>query len=76
MPAILLSGVMTPIRGMPEWLQTITYVNPVRYYAEVMRGALLKAAGFADLWPQLAALTAFGVTILTIATLRFHKRAG
>jgi ABC-2 type transport system permease protein len=76
MPAILLSGVMTPIRGMPDWLQIITYANPVRYYAEVMRGALLKAAGFADLALQLAALAIFGVTILTIATLRFRKRAG
>jgi ABC-2 type transport system permease protein len=75
MPAILLSGVMTPIRGMPDWLQAITYVNPVRYYAEVMRGALLKAAGFADLAQQLVALAVFGVTILGIATLRFHKRA-
>jgi ABC-2 type transport system permease protein len=76
MPAILLSGVMTPIRGMPDWLQAITYLNPVRYYAEVMRGALLKAAGFADLGFQLVALTIFGVTILTIATLRFRKRVG
>ena len=76
MPAILLSGVMTPIRGMPEWLQTITYANPVRYYAEVMRGVLLKAAGFADLGFQLVALAIFGVTILGIATLRFRKRIG
>jgi ABC-2 type transport system permease protein len=32
MPAILLSGVMTPIRAMPLWLQVVTYFNPVRYY--------------------------------------------
>jgi ABC-2 type transport system permease protein len=74
LPAILLSGVMTPIRAMPAWLRAITLVNPVRYYAEVMRATLLRGAGFADLWPQLAALLVLGGALLAIATLRFHKR--
>ncbi len=76
MPAILLSGVMTPIRAMPGWLQAITYVNPVRYYAEVMRTTLLRGGGFADLWPELLALLVLGGAILATATLRFHKRLG
>jgi ABC-2 type transport system permease protein len=74
MPAILLSGVMTPIRAMPEWLQLLTYLNPLRYYAEVMRATLLRGAGFAELWPQLAALAAFGGALLALATARFRKR--
>ena len=76
LPAILLSGIMTPIRAMPDWLRAVTYVNPVRYYAEVMRTTLLRGAGFADLWPQLLALLALGAAILATATLRFHKRLG
>jgi len=76
MPAILLSGVMTPIRAMPGWLQAITWVNPVRYYVEVMRTTLLRGAGFAELWPQLLALAILGGSILATATLRFHKRIG
>lgn len=76
MPAMLLSGVMTPIRAMPGWLQAITWLNPVRYYAEVMRTTLLRGAGFADLWPQLLALLVLGGAILATATLRFHKRLG
>jgi ABC-2 type transport system permease protein len=76
LPAILLSGVMTPIRSMPGWLQAVTYLNPVRYYAEVMRTTLLKGAGFGDLWFQLVALLALGGGILAIATLRFQKRLG
>ena len=76
MPAILLSGVMTPIRAMPAWLRAITYLNPVRYYVEVMRASLLKSAGLGELWPQLAALLVFGVGILATATLRFRKRIG
>jgi ABC-2 type transport system permease protein len=76
MPAMLLSGVMTPIRAMPGWLQAITRVNPVRYYAEVMRTTLLRGGGFGDLWPQLVALFVLGGAILLTATLRFHKRLG
>lgn len=76
LPAILLSGVMTPIRAMPTWLQAVTRVNPVRYYAEVTRTTLLRGGGFADLWPQLLALAVLGTAILAIATNRFHRRPG
>ena len=76
LPAILLSGVMTPIRAMPGWLQAITWVNPVRYYAEVMRTVLLRGGGFADLWPQLLALALLGGGILVAATRRFRERIG
>lgn len=74
LPAMLLSGVMTPIRAMPGWLQAVTYLNPVRYYAEVMRTTLLRGGGFRDLWPELLALALLGGAILAAATLRFHKR--
>ncbi|HYG69341.1 MAG TPA: ABC transporter permease [Anaeromyxobacteraceae bacterium] len=74
MPAILLSGVMTPIRAMPDWLRPITLLNPLRWYAEVMRAVLLRGAGFADLWLQLTALAVFGAGLLALATARFHKR--
>jgi ABC-2 type transport system permease protein len=76
LPAMLLSGVMTPIRAMPGWLQAVTYANPVRYYAEVMRTTLLRGGGFGDVWPELLALALLGGAILATATLRFHKRLG
>jgi ABC-2 type transport system permease protein len=75
MPAISLSGIMTPVPAMPAWLRTLTYANPVRYYVEVIRGNLLKGAGFADLWWRLLALALIGGCILLVATLRFRKRA-
>jgi len=74
MPAILLSGVMTPIRGMPGWLQVITWFNPVRHFAEVMRGVLMRGAGFADLWFQLAFLAALGVGVMALAVSRFRTQ--
>jgi ABC-2 type transport system permease protein len=76
LPAILLSGVVTPIRSMPDWLRAVTYVNPVRYYAEVMRTTLVRGAGFAELWPQLLALAVLGGGVLVAATRRFRERIG
>jgi ABC-2 type transport system permease protein len=76
LPAILLSGVMTPIRSMPHWLQLITYLNPLRYFVATTRSILMKAGGLADLWPNFVALAVFGVVIFTVATLRFNKQLG
>jgi ABC-2 type transport system permease protein len=74
MPAVLLSGVMTPIRAMPFWLQVVTCFNPVRYYIEVLRAVLLKGAGVFDIWWRLLALLGFGLALLTVASFRFRKR--
>ena len=76
MPAILLSGFMTPIENMPGWLRPLTYLDPVRYYLEVLRGCLLKGAGFEDVLPQLGSLAAFGVLLLVLSAARFRKRLG
>jgi ABC-2 type transport system permease protein len=76
MPAILLSGFMTPIDNIPAWIRPITWLNPVRYYLELLRACLIKGAGFADTLPQLAALAAFGASILILSSMRFRKRLG
>lgn len=76
LPAVLLSGVMSPIRAMPDWLAWLTYLNPVRYYAEVLRGALLKGAGLWDLWRQVLLLALFGGAVMAVAARRFHKTSG
>lgn len=76
LPAVLLSGNMTPIASMPEWMQPITLLNPVRYYVEVLRAVLLKGAGAAELWPHALALAGFGVGLTVIAALRFRKTTG
>jgi ABC-2 type transport system permease protein len=73
MPAMLLSGNMTPLAAMPDWLRPLTYLNPLRYYIYVLRGSLLRGAGWADMWPQLVALLVFGTGILTWSSLRFRK---
>lgn len=73
MPAIMLSGVMSPILAMPEWLRPLTLINPVRYYGEVIRAVLLKGASLGDLWFQITALGVIGVTLIGLASWRFRK---
>src|SRR5678815_2443513 len=50
MPAIYLSGFMSPVENMPGWIQVMTWLDPVRFYVEILRANLLKGAGFADLY--------------------------
>ncbi|MBI5070933.1 MAG: ABC transporter permease [Deltaproteobacteria bacterium] len=76
LPAALLSGIMTPIRAMPGWLQLATWGNPLRFYAELMRGVLLRGSGFAEMWVQLLVLAAYGTFILSLATARFRTQVG
>jgi ABC-2 type transport system permease protein len=52
----------------------VTFLNPVRYYVEVLRAVLLKGAGLLDIWWRLLALLGFGLALLTVASLRFRKR--
>jgi ABC-2 type transport system permease protein len=74
MPAILLSGFMSPVDNMPPLIQQLTLLNPVRHYVELLRAVLLKGAGFADLVRPLSALVAFGVAILALGAARFRKQ--
>ncbi|RPI01547.1 MAG: ABC transporter permease [Zetaproteobacteria bacterium] len=73
-PAMLLSGFAFPIANMPEAIQYLTYLNPLRYFLIVIRGIFLKGNGVEILWPQMLALLVLGIGVLTASTLRFHKR--
>lgn len=74
LPAMLLSGFMSPISSMPAWLRPFTMLIPMRHYIEIMRGCLLKGAGIRDLARQMIALTVLGIGILGVSVARFRKR--
>jgi ABC-2 type transport system permease protein len=59
---------------MPGWLQAITWLNPVRHFAEVMRGVLMRGSGFADLWFQLGSLAVLGAGVMALAVSRFRNQ--
>jgi ABC-2 type transport system permease protein len=76
MPSILLSGFMFPIANMPQIIQYITYLIPLRYFLVIVRGIFLKGNTAAELWPQIIPLAALGVVIMLLSSLRFRKRLG
>ena len=71
---ILMSGLFTPIRSMPQWAQGITLVNPLRYFMEVMRAVYLKGSTTRDLLPQLTALCTFALVFYSWAIYSYRKR--
>ncbi|HEY5512992.1 MAG TPA: ABC transporter permease, partial [Geomonas sp.] len=72
-PAMLLSGFAFPIESMPQAVQWLTYLNPMRFFLVIIRSIFQKGVGVDILWPQLLALFTLGGTILSCAVLRFKK---
>jgi len=73
MPAIMLSGFAFPIANMPYAIRILTYLDPMRYFMEIVRGIFLKGVGAEVLWPQMLSLLVYGVAVLTLSVARFHK---
>ena len=73
-PMIYLSGFIFPIENMPPVIQYTTYLIPLRYFLVIVRGIFLKGIGLDLLWPQAAALAAWGSVVLALAVARSRKR--
>ncbi|NDK39246.1 ABC transporter permease [Pseudoxanthomonas gei] len=74
LPSILLSGFMFPFDGMPWVAQWIAEVLPLTHFVRLIRGVVLRGASLLELWPDVLALLAFTVVMMSLAILRFHKR--
>jgi ABC-2 type transport system permease protein len=73
-PAVILSGFATPIANMPEAIQWLTYINPLRYYLLVVRGVMLEGADFALLFNQFWPMAIIAVISLGVAGWLFRHR--
>jgi len=71
---MLTSGFFTPIANMPQWMQYITYLNPMRYFMAVVRGIMMKGSGFTSLLSDIYPLFIYGTVIFSIAAAMFVKR--
>jgi ABC-2 type transport system permease protein len=74
MPAFLLSGLFFPIASIPLSLRWISYINPLTHYLIIVRGILLKGAGFFTLYKEIGFLALFGIFFFSFAAMRFRKR--
>ena len=73
LPSLLLSGFMFPFRGMPVWAQWIGEVLPLTHYLRIVRGVMLKGAGFEDLQTDVLAMAAFTLAAMAVAVARFRQ---
>ena len=76
MPAILLSGFISPIEDMPQFLQYLTYLNPVRFFMVLSRGIFLKGMGVADVVTNIIPLLLIATITLTLAGRTFKRKLG
>ena len=70
----LMSGLLTPIRSMPEWAQWITVFNPPRYFIQMMRLIYLKGGSITDLSTEFFALSGFVIFFGLWAVISYRKR--
>lgn len=75
-PLIQLSGSVVPFESMPEFLQMLSRLDPLRYFTLFVRASLLKGADFGVLLPQLSVLVFSAVLLLTISAVRFRRQLG
>lgn len=72
---ILMSGLFTPVRGMPDWVRTVAQANPLLQFISLTRAIMLRGAGAMDVWREFVALGIIGPTVLLLAIRQSRKSA-
>jgi len=76
LPNILLSGYMFPREAMPVPAQWIGLLLPLTWYLKILRGILLRGAGFARMWQEAFVLAICGIAVVSLSVRRFSKTIG
>ena len=76
LPNILLSGYMFPREAMPAPAQWIGLALPLTYYLKILRGILLRGAGFTRMWTEAVVLALFAIAVVSLSVRRFSKTIG
>jgi ABC-2 type transport system permease protein len=71
---LLMSGLFTPVRSMPDWAQWMAQVNPVKHFIVIMRAVMLKGASLSDIAVPLGALALLGATVLSLAVRQYGRQ--
>jgi ABC-2 type transport system permease protein len=72
---VLMSGLFTPVRSMPQWAQNLTVFNPLKYFIQAMRNIYMKGNGFGEITEQAVALLFFAAGLNIWAVLSYRKTA-
>lgn len=74
LPALVLSGLMTPIGAMPEWMQTVTLFNPTRYGMAAVRMVYFEGADWRGVWPLMQPLIVTSLITMPAAMWLFRNK--
>ena len=74
MPMMLLGGFVFPVENMPRFFQAVSLAVPTRYFFVIIRGIMLRGAGWPELWDQAAALLVIGTALFALSVRRFRKK--
>lgn len=72
---MLLSGLFTPTRSMPDWSYATTYVNPMHYFIDAVRTVFVRGGGFSGIAHQVLALTCFSLFMGSWAVVSYKKNS-
>ncbi|MBC7791330.1 MAG: ABC transporter permease [Anaerolineae bacterium] len=70
---LLMSGLFTPLDSMPMWAQWLAELNPVKHFVLIMRGVLVRGAGFAAIATPLGILAVYGIVVLSASVRQYKK---
>jgi ABC-2 type transport system permease protein len=75
LPSVFLSGYIFLIDTMPLFFRGVSRVIPATYYIRILRGIILRGAGFADLWVNALVLMLMGSAAILLAARQFVKQS-
>lgn len=73
LPSLILSGFIFPIESMPEIIQIITNVTPVKFFLKILRAIMLRGVGIETFWDQIIYLLIFTTVLILMGTI-INKR--
>ncbi len=68
------AGAITPAEAIPNWLQPLVKINPIRHFSVIARSSMIKGSGFGTLWPNFLVLGIFTVIMVSASVWRFRKQ--
>ena len=72
---MLLSGLFTPTRSMPQWAYLTTYINPMSYFIDAIRTVFIRSGGLHETAHQVLALAGIGMLMGCWAVQSYKKNS-
>ncbi|MHA1205755.1 MAG: ABC transporter permease [Candidatus Heimdallarchaeaceae archaeon] len=73
-PGMAVSGMLIPIYSLPDWLEPLSFVFPLTYGVNIIKGIMLKGWGFKELWLDFVILTGMIIIFFVLALITVKDR--